>query len=148
MARLRLIATAALALCTATSASAQSLIGTWSATVNWSQPSGLMITTSFTQDGRVQSTTQNHQGQSFLLSGVYQYDPGGRVLRFRWQDYLPRQTCVGGFCTPSPAPARLGVTNTNSIRFLNPNEFVASGATTVYLRSNAAGFPTGRRARP
>ena len=50
--------------------SSPSLVGTWSATVNWNLPSGLLITTSFTANGRVQSTTQNRQGQSFMLSGV------------------------------------------------------------------------------
>ncbi|MFI4976929.1 MAG: hypothetical protein ACHP84_20535 [Caulobacterales bacterium] len=130
--------------CAAPSAQAQSLVGTWSATVNWNLPSGIMITSSFTADGRLQSTTQNHMGQSFFLSGVYRFDPGQGILQYQWQDYAPKQTCVGGFCTPAPAPAPMGVVTTNSIRFLNANQFVASSndATTVYVRANGGGFPT------
>jgi hypothetical protein len=129
----------------AASAQALSLVGTWSATVNWNLPSGIMITSSFTPDGRLQSTTQNHMGQSFILSGTYQFDAGQGILRYQWQDYAPKQTCVGSYCTPAPAPAPIGVMTTNSIRFPNANQFVASssdGATTVYVRTNGAGFPT------
>jgi hypothetical protein len=38
----------------------------------------------------------------------------------------------------------MGVETTNSIRFLNPNQFVATsnGASTTYVRTNGAGFPT------
>jgi len=35
----------------------QALVGTWSATVNWNLPSGLLITTSFMSNGTIQSTT-------------------------------------------------------------------------------------------
>jgi hypothetical protein len=123
---------------------AQSLVGTWSATVNWNLPSGIMITSSFTPDGRLQSTTQNRMGQSFILSGTYQFDAGQGVLRYQWQDFAPKQTCVGSFCTPAPAPAPMGVVTTNSIRFLNVNQFVASSSdgSTTYVRTNGAGFPT------
>jgi len=128
----------------ATAANAQtSLVGTWSATVNWDQPTGLMITSSFTPNGRVESTTQNHMGQSFFLSGVYRYDGARGILSFEWHDYAPKQTCMGGFCTPAPVPAPLGVTTTNRIRFLNGNQFVASSkdGSTMYMRTNGAGFP-------
>jgi hypothetical protein len=54
--------------------SSQALVGTWSATVNWNLPGGIMITTSFTANGRIQSTTQNNQGMSFMLTGVYQFN--------------------------------------------------------------------------
>jgi hypothetical protein len=132
----------------AVSAHAQSLVGTWSATVNWNLPSGIMITSSFTLDGRLQSTTQNHMGQSFILSGTYQFDVGQGILRYQWQDYAPKQICVGSYCTPAPAPAPIGVMTTTSIRFLNVNQFVArssDGATTIYVRTNGAGFPSPRR---
>ena len=120
------------------------LVGTWSATVNWNLPSGLMIITSFTANGRIQSTIQNHQGMSFLLTGVYQFNAAQSALSFKWQDYSPKQICVGGNCTPAPAPAPMGVTTTNSIRFLSPTQFVATSndAATTYIRTNAAGFPT------
>jgi hypothetical protein len=74
---------------------AQPLVGTWSTTVNWNLPSGIMITSSFTPDGHLQSTTQNRMGQSFMLSGSYQFDTGQGVLRYQWQDYAPKQACVG-----------------------------------------------------
>ncbi len=122
----------------------QALVGTWSATVNWNLPSGLMITTSFTANGRIQSTTQNHQGMSFMLSGVYQFNAAQGTLSYKWQDFSPKQFCVGGNCTPAPAPAPMGVMTTNKIRFLSPTQFVAtsSDASTTYIRTNAAGFPT------
>lgn len=124
--------------------SSQALVGTWSARVNWNLPSGLLITTSFLANGRVQSTTQNRMGMSFMLTGTYQFNPAQGTLSFKWSDYSPKQTCVGGFCTPAPVPAPMGVTTTNSIRFLNANQFVAtsSDGSTTYLRTNAAGFPT------
>ena len=124
--------------------SSPSLVGTWSATVNWNLPSGLMITTSFTANGRVQSTTQNRQGMSFMLSGVYQFNAAQGTLSYKWQDFSPKQICVGGNCTPAPAPAPMGVMTTNKIRFLSPNQFVAtsSDASTTYIRTNGAGFPT------
>jgi hypothetical protein len=123
---------------------AQPLVGTWSTTVNWNLPSGIMITSSFTPDGHLQSTTQNRMGQSFMLSGSYQFDTGQGVLRYQWQDYAPKQTCVGTFCTPTPAPAPMGVVTTNSIRFLNVNQFVASSSdgSTTYVRTDGVGFPT------
>ncbi|MFZ0340167.1 MAG: hypothetical protein WAL45_19205 [Terracidiphilus sp.] len=49
--------------------SSQALVGTWSATVNWNLPGGIMITTSFTANGRIQSTTQNRMGMSYMLTG-------------------------------------------------------------------------------
>jgi hypothetical protein len=126
------------------SAHAQSLVGTWSATVNWNLPSGIIITSSFTPDGRLQSTTQNHMGQSFILSGTYQFDPGQAILRYQWQDYAPKQTCVGSFCTPAPPPAPMGMVTTNTIRFLSASQFVASlsDGTTTYVRTDGAGVPT------
>jgi hypothetical protein len=145
MARIFLSLCGALALAfAAETAQAQSLVGTWSATVNWNLPSGIMITSSFTPDGRLQSTTQNHMGQSFILSGTYQFDPGQGILRFQWQDYAPKQICTGSSCTPASAPAPMGVATTNSIHFLNANQFVASSpdGATVYVRTNGAGFPT------
>jgi len=122
----------------------QSLVGTWSATVNWNLPSGLMITTSFMPNGTIQSTTQNHMGMSFTLMGTYQFNPAQSTLSYKWSDYLPKQTCVGGFCTPAQPPAPMGVVTTNSIRFLSATQFVATsnGASTTYVRTNATGFPT------
>jgi hypothetical protein len=120
------------------------LAGTWSATVNWNLPSGLMIITTFMSNGRIQSTTQNHQGMSFTLMGVYQYNPGQSTLSYTWQDFSPKQICIGGACTPAQPPAPMGVAITNSIRFLSPTQFVATsnGASTTYIRTNATGFPT------
>ena len=121
----------------------QTLVGTWSATVNWNLPSGLMITTSFMPNGTIQSTTQNHMGMSFTLMGVYQFNSAQSTLSYKWSDYLPKQTCVGGFCTPAQPPAPMGVAVTNSIRFLSATQFVATsnGASTTYIRTNGAGFP-------
>jgi hypothetical protein len=122
----------------------QALVGTWSATYNWNLPSGLMITTSFTANGRIQSTIQNHQGMSFMLTGVYQFNAAQSTLIYTWKDFSPKQTCVLGACTPAQPPAPMGVATTNSIQFLSATQFVAtsSGASTTYIRSNAAGFPT------
>jgi chitodextrinase len=122
----------------------QSLVGTWSATVNWNLPSGLLITTSFTANGRIQSTVQNHQGMSFMLTGVYQFNAAQSTLSYTWQDFSPKQTCVMGACTPAQPPAPMGVATTNTIQFLSATQFVATsnGAATTYIRSNAAGFPT------
>ncbi len=124
--------------------SSQALVGTWSATVNWNLPSGLLITTSFMSNGSIQSTTQNHMGMSFTLMGVYQFNSAQSTLSYKWQDFSPKQTCVGGFCTPAPPPAPMGVVTTNSIRFLSATQFVATsnGASTTYVRTNGAGFPT------
>jgi hypothetical protein len=122
----------------------QALVGTWSATVNWNTPSGLMITTSFAANGRVQSTTQNRQGMSFMLTGEYQFNPAQSTLSYKWQDYSPKQICVGGNCTPAPPPVPMGVVTTNSIRFLSATQFVATSndGSTTYVRTNGAGFPT------
>jgi hypothetical protein len=122
----------------------QALAGTWSATVNWNLPSGLLITTSFMANGRIQSTVQNHMGMSFTLMGVYQFNAAESTLSYTWQDYLPKQTCVGGACTPAQPPAPMGVATTNSIRFLSATQFVATsnGAATTYIRTNAKGMPT------
>jgi chitodextrinase len=122
----------------------QALVGTWSATVNWNLPSGLLITTSFMSNGTIQSTTQNHMGMSFTLMGTYQFNAAQGTLSYKWSDYLPKQTCVGGFCTPAQPPAPMGVVVTNSIRFLSTTQFVATsnGASTTYVRTNGSGFPT------
>jgi len=122
----------------------QALVGTWSATVNWNLPSGLLITTSFMPNGSIQSTTQNHMGMSFTLVGTYQFNAAQSTLSYKWSDYAPKQTCVGGFCTPAPVPAPMGVVTTNSIRFLSATQFVAtsSDGSTTYVRTNTAGFPT------
>jgi len=122
----------------------QALVGTWSATVNWNLPSGLLITTSFMSNGTIQSTTQNHMGMSFTLMGTYQFNAAQGTLSYKWSDYLPKQTCVGGFCTPAQPPAPMSVVVTNSIRFLSTTQFVATSndASTTYVRTNAAGFPT------
>ncbi|HVN94009.1 MAG TPA: hypothetical protein VMT38_09945 [Terracidiphilus sp.] len=124
--------------------SSPALVGTWSATVNWNMPSGIMITTSFTANGQVQSTTQNRMGMSFMLTGVYQYNAAQGTLSYTWRDYSPKQICAGGNCTPAPVPAPLGVANTSRIRFLNANQFVATsnGDSTTYIRTNGAGMPT------
>jgi hypothetical protein len=119
------------------------LVGTWSATVNWNLPSGLMITTTFMPNGNIQSTTQNRMGMSFTLMGTYQFNSAQGTLSYKWSDYLPKQTCVGGFCTPAQPPVPMGVVTTNSIRFLSATQFVATSndASTTYVRTNAAGFP-------
>jgi hypothetical protein len=124
--------------------SSQALVGTWSATYNWRLPSGLLITTSFMANGRIQSTIQNHQGMSFTLTGVYQFNAAQSTLIYTWQDFSPKQTCVAGACTPAQPPAPMGVATTNTIQFLSATQFVATsnGASTTYIRSNAAGFPT------
>jgi hypothetical protein len=124
--------------------SSQALVGTWSATVNWNLPSGLMIITTFMPNGRIQSTTQNHQGMSFTLAGVYQFNAAKSTLSYTWQDFSPKQICIGGACTPSQPPAPMGAETTNSIRFLSPTQFVATsnGGSTTYIRTNATGFPT------
>jgi hypothetical protein len=112
--------------------------------VNWNLPSGLLITTSFMPNGNIQSTTQNHMGMSFTLMGVYQFNPAQGTLSYKWSDFSPKQTCVGGYCTPAQPPAPMGVVTTNSIRFLSSTQFVATsnGASTTYVRTNVAGFPT------
>jgi hypothetical protein len=124
--------------------SSQALVGTWSATVNWNLPSGLMIITSFMANGRIQSTTQNHQGMSFTLMGAYEFNAAQSTLSYKWDDWSPKQTCIGGACTPAQPPAQMGVTTTNSIRFLGPTQFVATsnGGSTTYIRTNGAGIPT------
>ena len=127
--------------------SSPALVGNWSANVNFGTPGGLMITDSFTNNGLVQSTvTTVVRGLtiSYMLSGVYQFDAAQNTLSYKWQDFSPKQICVGGACTPAQPPAQMGVTTTNSIRFLGPNEFVATsnGASTTYVRTNGAGFPT------
>jgi hypothetical protein len=126
------------------SQASQALVGTWSATVNWNLPSGLLITTTFMPNGNIQSTIQNHMGMSFTLAGVYQFNAAQSTLSYKWSDFSPKQTCVGGACTPAQPPAPMGVVVTNSIRFLSTTQFVATsnGASTTYIRTNAAGFPT------
>ena len=123
--------------------SSQALVGTWSTTVNWRLPSGLLITTSFMPNGNIQSTVQNHQGMSFTLAGTYQFNAAQSTLSYKWQDFSPKQTCIGGACTPEQPPAPMGVTTTNSIRFLSATQFVATsnGASTTYIRTNGAGLP-------
>jgi hypothetical protein len=124
--------------------SSSPLVGTWSATVNWNLPSGLMITTTFMANGHIQSTTQNHQGMSFTLAGVYQFSTAQGTLSYKWQDFSPKQICIGGACTPGQPPVPMGVVTTNKIRFLSSTQFVAtsSEASTTYIRTNATGFPT------
>ena len=124
--------------------SSQALVGTWSATVNWNLPSGLLITTSFMSNGRIQSTIQNHQGMSFTLAGTYQFNAAQSTLSYTWQDFSPKQICIEGACTPAQPPAPMGVATTNSIRFPSATQFVAtsSGASTTYVRTNAVGTPT------
>jgi hypothetical protein len=107
----------------------QALVGTWSATVNWNLPSGLLITTTFMSNGGIQSTTQNHMGMSFTLMGTYQFNAAQGTLSYKWSDFSPKQTCVGGFCTPAQPPVPMGVATTSN------------GASTTYVRTNAAGFP-------
>ena len=123
--------------------SSQALVGTWSTTVNWRLPSGLMIITTFMPDGRIQSTIQNHQGMSFTLAGVYQFNAEQGALSYKWEDFSPKQTCIDGACTPAQPPAQMGVVITSSIRFLGTTQFVATsnGASTTYVRTNAVGTP-------
>ena len=102
-----------------------------------------MIITSFMPDGRIQSTIQNHQGMSFTLAGVYQFNAEQGALSYKWQDFSPKQTCIDGACTPAQPPAQMGVVITSSIRFLGTTQFVATsnGASTTYVRTNGAGIP-------
>jgi hypothetical protein len=122
----------------------QTLVGTWSATVNWNLPSGLMIITTFMSNGQIQSTIQNHEGMSFTLAGVYQFNAAQSTLSYKWQEFSPKQTCIGGACKPAQPPAPMGVLTTSSIRFMSSTQFVATsnGASTTYVRTNAAGVPT------
>ncbi len=124
-------------------AQSSALVGTWSATLNWNLPSGLMIITTFMTNGRIQSTIQNHQGMSYTLVGAYQFNSAQSMLTYKWQDFSPKQTCIGGACTPAQAPAVMGVEITNSIRFLSATQFVAtsSSASMTYVRTNAVGTP-------
>src|SRR5580693_6253464 len=124
--------------------SSQALVGTWSATVNWNLPSGLMITTTFMPNGNIQSTVQNHMGMSFTLLGTYQFNSAQSTLSYKWSDFSPKQTCVLGACTPAQPPAQMGVVISNSIRFLSTTQFIASssgGAANTYVRTNATGTP-------
>ena len=124
--------------------SSQALVGTWSATVNWNLPSGLMITTTFMPNGNIQSTVQNHMGMSFTLLGTYQFNSAQSTLSYKWSDFSPKQTCVLGACTPAQPPAVMGVVINNSIRFLSSTQFIASsagGASNTYVRTNATGTP-------
>lgn len=123
--------------------SSQSLVGTWSTTVNWNLPSGIMITTTFMANGNLESTIQNHQGMSFTLAGVYQFNAAQGALSYKWQDFSPKQTCIEGACTPAQPPAPMGVVVSSSIRFLSVTQFVATsnGASTTYVRTNATGTP-------
>jgi hypothetical protein len=123
----------------------QSLVGTWSTTINWNLPSGLIVTTIFMPNGNIQSTIQNKMGMSYTLAGVYQFNAAQSTLSYEWKDFSPKQTCVLGACTPAQAPAAMGVVINNSIRFLNSTQFIASssgGASNTYVRTNAAGVPT------
>ena len=123
----------------------QTLVGTWSTTINWNLPSGLMVTTTFTSNGQIQSTIQNKMGMSYALAGTYQFNAAQSTLSYEWKDFSPKQTCVLGACTPAQAPAAMGVVINNSIRFLSSTQFIASssgGASNTYVRTNAAGVPT------
>jgi hypothetical protein len=125
--------------------SSQALVGTWSTTINWNLPSGLIVTTTFMPNGNIQSTIQNKMGMSFTLAGTYQFNSAQSTLSYKWSDFSPKQTCVGGYCTPAQPPAQMGVAVTNSIRFLSSTQFIASstgGASNTYVRTNAAGIPT------
>ncbi len=124
-------------------AQSSALVGTWSATLNWNLPSGLMIITTFMSNGRIQSTIQNHQGMSYTLVGTYQFNSAQSTLTYKWQDFSPKQTCIGGACTPAQAPAVMGVEINNSVRFLSATQFVAtsSSASMTYVRTNAVGTP-------
>jgi hypothetical protein len=121
----------------------QALVGTWSTTVNWNLPSGLMVTTTFMSNGRIQATIQNHQGMSFTLAGVYEFNAAQSTLSYKWQDFSPKQTCIDGACTPAQPPAQMNVVITSSIRFLSSTQFVATsnGESTTYVRTNAVGTP-------
>ena len=124
--------------------SSQALVGTWSTTINWNLPSGLIVTTSFTSNGQIQSTIQNKMGMSYTLVGTYQFNAAQSALSYEWKDFSPKQTCVLGACTPAQAPAVMGVVINNSIRFLSSTQFIASssgGAANTYVRTNATGAP-------
>ncbi len=124
--------------------SSQALVGTWSTTINWNLPSGLIVTTSFTSNGIIQSTIQNRMGMSYTLAGTYQFNAAQSTLSYEWKDFSPKQTCVLGACTPAQAPAVMGVVIYNSIRFLSSTQFIASssgGAANTYVRTNATGTP-------
>jgi hypothetical protein len=124
--------------------SSQALVGTWSTTINWNLPSGLLITTTFMANGQIQSTIQNHMGMSYTLAGTYTFNAAQSTMSYEWKDFSPKQTCVLGACTPAQPPAVMGVVINNSIRFLSSTQFIASssgGASSTYVRTNATGTP-------
>ena len=127
-------------------AQSSALVGNWSANLRFGTPGGLLITDSFTAAGVVQSTvTSVVRGLtiSYMLTGVYQFNAASGTLSYEWKDFSPKQTCVGGNCTPLQPPAQMGVMNTSSIKFLSASQFVATanGTATTFVRTNAAGYP-------
>jgi len=128
-------------------AQSSALVGNWSANERFGQPGGLLITSSFTAAGVFQQTvTSVVRGLtiSYMLTGVYQFNTANGTLSYEWKDFSPKQTCVGGACTPAQPPAQMGVMNTCTIKFLSANQLVATagGASTTFVRTNNAGYPT------
>jgi hypothetical protein len=126
----------------ASSAAAQTIVGAWSAHVNWSASGQSQIVMVLGADGRIETTTANAD-VAFRLSGAYRYDPAHSVLQYRWSDYAPKKICVDDDCRPAPPPAPMGLTMTDRIHFLNANAFVASSSdgSTTFVRSDATRFP-------
>ena len=127
-------------------AQSSALVGNWSANERFGMPGGLLITDSFTAAGVVQQTvTSVVRGLtiSYMLTGVYQFNTANGTLSYEWKDFMPKQTCVGGACTPAQPPAQLGVMNTSTIKFLSASQFVATtdGSSITFVRTNAAGAP-------
>ena len=114
-------------LCFAPASAGSPLVGNWSSTIDWgNRQAGLYVTLAIGADGRLHERVMNHMGMAYDLIGTYRMDPTGRVMRFVWTDYAPKQICVGGNCTPMGPPQPLGVAHTNRIRSQNPNFFIGT----------------------
>ena len=127
-------------------AQSSALVGNWSANERFGQPGGLLITSSFTAGGVFQQTvTSIVQGLtiSYMLTGVYQFNTASGTLSYEWKDFSPKQTCVGGACTPAQPPAQMGVMLTCAIKFLSASQLVATenGTSVTFVRTNNSGAP-------
>jgi hypothetical protein len=80
----------------------------------------------------------NHKGMAFDVFGTYKMDATGKIMRFTWTSYAPKQVCgVGVGCTPLRPPYPLGVAYTSRIQFQNANSFTGTtsdGTSTIWLR--------------
>ena len=119
-------------------ASANTLVGTWSSTVDWeNRQAGLYSVLAIGTGGHLHVRVTNHVGMAYDLFGTYRMDAAGRTMRFMWTDYSPKRICVGGNCTRIGPPQRLRVEHTSRIRFQNPNFFIGTtedGTSTKWVR--------------